>query len=85
MSATTCETCRFWQGNGECRRMPPIQMETSQQPVYTSGMGMIEFRYVTRAIWPKVEANDWCGEHMDKATGANVGVVVGEHTPKGDG
>ena len=54
----TCATCKWWQANNECRRMPPIWV----QPTSAYGFrGDVQDAWV--AVWPKTHPADWCGEH----------------------
>ncbi|WP_174290912.1 hypothetical protein [Sphingomonas bacterium] len=48
--AAACENCRFFDATasadlGLCRYNPPISQPSGD----------------TAGVWPKVEANDWCG------------------------
>lgn len=65
MTTTTCATCRWWQRNGECRRMPPTGTEQSSYAVYNQNAAT--FHGLSRGVWPVTAPTDWCGEHAPKA------------------
>lgn len=59
-----CKDCLWWEGNklmnnpvGECRRYPPRK---------TRAKGDWWDRRVKAREWPVTEANDWCGEGMER-------------------
>ena len=71
-----CENCRFWeqkenisQGNdvwmGYCRRNPPIATGCFV-PKAGRIAGTVTPQLVEMTIWPKVSANNWCGEFEPK-------------------
>lgn len=47
MTAVTCKTCRYFDGD-RCHRNAPIPTDV-MQPLQT--------------LWPRVAAGEWCGEH----------------------
>jgi hypothetical protein len=54
MTTRTCDTCRWRQEIGECRRMPPVTVMQTD----------LNGRLMT--LWPRVQLTDWCGEHAPK-------------------
>lgn len=51
----TCETCRF-EDERECRRLPPRW----RVHLFIYGIGW------SSAAFPKIDMDDWCGEHQPK-------------------
>lgn len=51
----TCATCAFLHDvHNECRANPPI-------PLNIAGTSPPR----QNSVWPKVDANDWCGQYVD--------------------
>jgi hypothetical protein len=51
-----CQTCRFFHVAHECRRHAPAAVDaTWEHPSYGK-------QFETRAVWPPVGPNDWCGD-----------------------
>lgn len=65
LTRNTCSSCRFRMADdqipmsGQCRRYPPIIVET----VAFDGSGFNHFSQ----YWPFVSADDWCGEYQSLA------------------
>lgn len=46
-----CGDCRFWyESKSQCRRNAPLPLRDGQA--------------ATDTMWPRVEAQDWCGEYQ---------------------
>lgn len=68
MTAPTCATCRWWQGNGHdvmatCKRMPPIGMQRA------STASILSPPRAEYAVWQRTGWDQWCGEHAPKGEG----------------
>ena len=58
----TCETCRFYYRQGECRRLPPQKVSREEYfPSYDKDTPSTT-EIVTVTEWPEVSEDDWCGE-----------------------
>lgn len=64
----TCETCRFYRPmaanmgayRGSCHLRAPIMECVAKGADRTSFAS-------TDGIWPRVRADDWCGEYLEKS------------------
>jgi hypothetical protein len=54
MDRPTCATCPYWDEDALCRRYPPRVIVNPPEGDCES---------YQEAVWPLMEADEWCGEH----------------------